>query len=87
MNDDTHGIQTKLEEMKKLLSELDATILDAKMKDYLIGLAKSWVSDADYFINEGRAGAASLVLGMVEQQLTKAKKLVAEFGPNIQMVG
>jgi hypothetical protein len=87
MNDDTHGIQAKLEEMKKLLSELDATILDAKAKDYLIGLAKLWVSDADHFINEGRAGAASLVLSMVEQQLVRAKKLVAEFGPNIQMVG
>jgi hypothetical protein len=87
MNDDTHGIQSKLEELKRLLSELDATILDAKTKDYLIGLAKFWVSDADHFINEGRAGAALLVLSMVEQQLVKAKKLVAEFGPNIQMVG
>jgi hypothetical protein len=37
--------------------------------------------------NEGRAAAASLVMNMVEQQLVKAKKLVAEFGPNIQMVG
>jgi hypothetical protein len=57
------------------------------VKDYLIGLAKFWVSDADHFINEGRAAAASLVMNMVEQQLVKAKKLVAEFGPNIQMVG
>jgi hypothetical protein len=32
MNDDTHRIQTRLEEMKKLLSDLDATILDAKAK-------------------------------------------------------
>jgi hypothetical protein len=87
MNDDTPGIQSKLEEMKRLLADLDATILDAKTKDYLIGLTKFWVSDADHFINEGRAGAALLVLGVVEQQLDKVKKLVAEFGPNIQMVG
>jgi hypothetical protein len=87
MSDDTHGIRLRFETMQKLVAQIDAAILDQKTKDYFLELPKRWLSDADHFIQEGRAGAASLVLGIVEQQLLKVSKSVAEFSPNIQLTG
>jgi hypothetical protein len=73
--------QDKLNALKAWASKLDKEIQDEKAKDFLLGLAKNWLSDV-----ESGIGPASMLV-LVEQLLEQAQKAVNDYGPTVRIMG
>ena len=80
----------RLDAAKKLLVELEATIVNPKAREHFLHMTKTNLQDSEAFIADTKnqsVGVASLALSMAEKNLVWVKKLVDEYGPNIQIVG
>jgi hypothetical protein len=78
----------RLDAAKKLLSELEATILNAEAREQFLHTTKSNLRESEAFIADAKnqnVGIASFALTMAEKNLVWVKKLVDEYGPNIQI--
>jgi hypothetical protein len=79
-----------LDAAKKLLANLESTIVNPEAKEYFLQMPKNHLRDAETFIADiqnQNVGIASFALTLAEQNLLWVKKLVDKYGPNIQIVG
>ena len=82
--------KVRLEAAKKLLAELEATIVNPQAKEHFLHMTKNQLRESEAFIADTKnqsVGVASFALTMAEQNLVWVKKLVDKYGPTIQIVG
>jgi hypothetical protein len=79
----------RLDSAKKLLAELEVTIVDPKARERFLHTTKSNLQDSEAFIADTKnqnVGVASFAITRAEKHLVWVKKLVDEYGPNIHIV-
>ena len=95
MDERVQVIQSWLETLKSLVSQLDKTIEDKKVKEYLLRPSSN---DVEFLLLHGleapdRAHAsmwfemAEFQLGQAEKQLKHAQDMVAKYGANLEVIG
>jgi hypothetical protein len=80
----------RLEAAKKLLAELEATIVNPEAREHFLHTTKGNLRESEALIADTKnqnVGIASFALTLAEQNLVWVKKLVDKYGPNIQIVG
>ena len=98
MDERVQVIQSWLETLKSLVSQLDKTIEDKKAKEYLLRPVSNSMIDVEFLLSHGfeapnRAQAsmwfemAEFQVGQAEKQLKHAQDMVAKYGANLEVIG
>jgi hypothetical protein len=96
---DRKAIQTRLESLKKLYSQMEKTIIaDKTTKDYLLRSASNSLGDVERYLipqaEKANPNSAAMWLGIAEFELSQAEarlkyaqNLVSTYGPKLQAIG
>jgi hypothetical protein len=82
------ALKLRLDAMKKLLSELEDTIVSPVAKERLLRTPTNHLRDVEVFLADTvmqNLGSAGYALTLAEQSLALVKRLVDKIGPNIQV--